>query len=241
MEPGRRPGVQGLRAVFLDAGGTLIHLDWGFLADALAAVGLTRTRAELERAFDGARRRVGALLTERPGCTDAERATTLWSTMLDGCGCVDPDAARIVAAEVRRRDAEDGLWAHVEPGTAEVLEGLRARGLTVGVVSNSDGRVASFLTAAGLAGHLDFVIDSGRVGVEKPDPRIFHIACRQAGVRAAQAVHVGDVHAIDVVGARAAGVRPILLAAAGADPGDCARIDSLADLPAHLSSLELSA
>ncbi|HUH11715.1 MAG TPA: HAD-IA family hydrolase [Longimicrobiales bacterium] len=241
MDPGDRRGNGALRAVFLDAGGTLIHLDWGFLAAALARVGIARTRPELERAFDGARRRVGRLLTERPGSSEAERASTLWSAMLEGCGCADPRLAADVAAEVRGRDAEGRLWAHVEPGTVDALRALRARGLTVGVVSNSDGRVATFLEAAGLSMHLDFIVDSGRVGIEKPDPRIFHVACAQAGIGPAAAVHVGDVHAIDVVGARAAGVRPILLAAAATDGDDCLRIASLTELPARLSSPDLSA
>ena len=49
------------------------------------------------------------------------------------------------------------------------------------------------------------------VGVEKPDPEIFRIALRRAGVEAAEAVHVGDLYAVDVVGARRAGLEPVLL------------------------------
>ena len=55
------------------------------------------------------------------------------------------------------------------------------------------------------------VIDSGAVGVAKPDPGIFTLALNAVGVEAARAVHVGDTVAADVVGARAAGVRPLHL------------------------------
>jgi hypothetical protein len=65
---------------------------------------------------------------------------------------------------------------------------------------------------------VDFVVDSGVVGVEKPDPRIFRIACERAGVKPAEAVHVGDFYDIDVLGARAAGVHALLL-----DPTTCIR------------------
>ena len=54
------------------------------------------------------------------------------------------------------------------------------------------------------------------VGVEKPDPRIFHLALERAGVAAAEAVYVGDLYSVDVVGARAAGLSAILM-----DPGAC--------------------
>ncbi len=58
---------------------------------------------------------------------------------------------------------------------------------------------------------LDFVVDSGAVGVEKPDPAIFRIALERAGVSAAEAMHVGDLFPVDVVGARRAGLEPVLL------------------------------
>ena len=76
------------------------------------------------------------------------------------------------------------------------------------MVSNADGRVESFLRHVGITKYLDFVVDSGLVGVEKPDPRIFEIALERAQVRKDEVVHVGDVYEVDVVGARAAGIEP---------------------------------
>jgi len=85
-----------------------------------------------------------------------------------------------------------------------------------GVISNSNGTIDSLLQALGLRPYLDFVLDSGVVGVEKPDPRIFRMALERAGVAPHEAVFVGDLYSIDVLGARAAGLSAILL-----DPGAC--------------------
>lgn len=224
-----------LKAVFLDAGGTLIHLDWAFLAAALREVDIVRSRAELEAAFDAARRTLTAYVLENPRTTNLERAAIVWGAMLERAGCRDGVAAK-VAERVRSREDEGLLWSHVEPGTIDALETLRARGLMLGVVSNSDGRVERFLELAGLRPHLDFVVDSGRVGVEKPDPRIFEIACGRAEVGPEHAVHVGDIYHIDVVGARAAGIAGILLDAAGEFSGDdsCPTLRAFRELPERL-------
>jgi FMN phosphatase YigB (HAD superfamily) len=93
----------------------------------------------------------------------------------------------------------------------------------VGVISNSNGSVRLALERAGLAGELDFVIDSSVVGVAKPDPRIFGLGLLAAGARAGETVYVGDSYFADVVGARRAGLGAVLF-----DPGrlwgdrDCA-------------------
>ena len=81
---------------------------------------------------------------------------------------------------------------------------------------NLETLVAATLEGVGLGRHLDFVIDSSQVGVEKPDPRIFRIALERAGMAATDAVYVGDLYSVDVLGARAAGLNAILM-----DPGAC--------------------
>ena len=80
------------------------------------------------------------------------------------------------------------------------------------------------------------VVTSLGVGFHKPQPEIFQEALRQAGVEASEAVYVGDQYQIDVVGARGAGVKGVLI-----DRGDdfreitdCPRIQNLADIVQHL-------
>jgi putative hydrolase of the HAD superfamily len=103
-----------------------------------------------------------------------------------------------------------------EPEAAAALALAREAGLVAGVVSNSNGTVRQALAALGLTRHLDFVLDSHEEGVEKPDPRFFERALARAGVRADAAAYIGDLYSIDIVGARRAGLRAVLM-----DPGGC--------------------
>jgi len=108
-----------------------------------------------------------------------------------------------------------GAFADVEPA----LRAARARGLAVVVVSNWDISLHGLLAELGLAPLLRGAVTSAEVGARKPDPRIFRRALELAGgVAPAQAVHVGDQPEEDVVGARAAGIEPVLIARAGVAP-----------------------
>ena len=117
---------------------------------------------------------------------------------------------------------------------------LAAAGYTLAIVSNATGTVEAQLRAnaicqvgPGPGVTVDAVIDSSVVGYAKPDPRIFEITLERLGVAPAEAVHVGDTPGADVAGARAAGIRPILV-----DPHDdhphleVERVRSLAEVPA---------
>jgi putative hydrolase of the HAD superfamily len=97
------------------------------------------------------------------------------------------------------------------PETAAVLTELRARGHRLAVVSNWDVSLLEVLDRTGLAPFFDTVVISAVIGASKPDPRPFAIALDELGAVAADAIHVGDTYGEDVVGARAAGVRPILV------------------------------
>jgi len=119
-----------------------------------------------------------------------------------------------------------------------VLAALRARGLRLVVVSNANGTLHRAFDRVGLTPLLDVVFDSFVEGVEKPDPRFFRLALERAGASAASTVHVGDIYHVDVVGARAAAITPVLVDPAGLYPdADCARIRGLADLPPALDRL----
>ncbi len=104
------------------------------------------------------------------------------------------------------------------------------------MVSNSNGTVADILRLVGLAGYLDAVMDSGVIGAEKPQPKIFIAAAAAVGVRPEEAVHIGDLYSVNVAGARAAGCGAILLDPAGAwGAVDC---PTAPDLPAAARLIE---
>jgi putative hydrolase of the HAD superfamily len=78
-------------------------------------------------------------------------------------------------------------------------------------VSNSEGQLETLLNEVGVLRVVDMVVDSGVVGVEKPDPRIFQFALDRFGIPAARALHLGDIYVTDVLGARGAGLRAALI------------------------------
>lgn len=206
-------------AVLFDAGNTLVFLDYGRLASAVgSALGLPLTEAGLrQHAADAAR------AMEQGRLTDRERGTVFLLTLFERAGV---PAVRVEELKATLLDLHQRahLWGATEPGTAEALERLKNAGIRLAVVSNSDGRAAAALAAGGLLDAFEFVIDSAEVGVEKPDPRIFQIALDRLGVSASDALYVGDLYEVDVVGARAAGLDVVLLDPAGANAGRDVRI-----------------
>jgi putative hydrolase of the HAD superfamily len=88
---------------------------------------------------------------------------------------------------------------------------LKERGHLIGVISNWDGRLSMLLEGLGIAEMLDTIVSSAEVGLHKPDPRIFELACERVGVTPREAVHVGDHHYADVLGASAVGMTPVLI------------------------------
>jgi len=143
--------------------------------------------------------------------------------LLDALGIADETERRALAEWRRGFNAPIGLCHQADPEAAEALARARARGWTVGVISNSNGSVVRALEIAGLSKQLDFVIDSSVVGVSKPDARIFALGLEAAGTAPAEVVYVGDSYFVDVVGARRAGLGAVLFDPGGVwGPRDCA-------------------
>lgn len=198
------------RAVLFDAGNTLLGLDHERIAPAEAReLGIELSATALRNASPAA-----ALAMEEGKGTDQERALRYLELLFIGAG-VAADRMAEVQQVLWAQHAERHLWTGVDPGTAAALGRLRAAGIGLGVVSNSDGRVAEALAAVGLAEFFTVVVDSKLAGFEKPDPRIFLPALDALKVAPAEALYVGDLYEVDVVGARRAGMTAVLLDPAG--------------------------
>jgi HAD superfamily hydrolase (TIGR01549 family) len=215
-----------IRAVLFDAGNTLLFLDYARMAAAVGtALGLPLTGPELAGGVAAASRRM-----EQPRASDRERATAFLEALFLEAG-VPFDRLAAVRDTLRRLHVERHLWSGIAADTHDALGRLRAAGLRLGVVSNSDGRVAEALAAAGLLGYFDVIVDSALAGVEKPDPAIFRPALEALGVPPDEALYVGDLYEVDVVGAQAAGIPAVLLVPKdAAAPDGCATVGSLGAL-----------
>jgi len=200
--------LKGVRAVLFDAGGTLIHLD----AERVSrAVGLDHDTALFRRAESEAFAAVRRLVIASPASTDAERVPLYFDTLLSGLGFTEREDRRAAVGRVAAEHARANLWSRGADGAAETLAALIERGYRVAVISNADGRVRGLLENAGLTPLLEFVLDSAEIGIEKPDPRIFHAATTRLELEPSACAYVGDIYEIDVVGAGGAGLVPVLI------------------------------
>ena len=215
--------------VLLDAGGTLISIDYARLGDAAAPYGPCPADRELDEAE--ARARAWADAGVRARLEMRQLWDGYFGRILERVGLPECHLAACLD-ELWRMHHEKGLWRRPIPGTRQVLERLHAAGKRLAVVSNAEGQVERDLEEAGFGDLLETVVDSRVVGVSKPDPRIFGIALERLGASAEDAVYVGDVPAYDVEGARAAGMPAILLDPHAIHDGvQAVRIRGLDELP----------
>ncbi len=218
--------ARALRAVFFDAGNTLVRMNYAAIAEELAVLGHVATPEAVQHAEWRTRVRFDAGMLAHSGSSTesgAARASSV-ELLLEELAIADASAALAIAAWRETYNLPVGIFNVADPEAEAALALCHDAGLKVGVISNSNGTVRALLATLGFARYLDFVLDSREVGVEKPDARIFALALARADVEPGQAVHVGDLYSVDVRGARGAGVEGILL-----DPGgywgqrDCRR------------------
>lgn len=201
-------GQPPVETILLDAGGVLLDLDYRYLRRLIQARHGEVDEGELARLEAIARREVHHRIRE--GARIQEMWRDYFHIILGRAG-VGQEVQQEIIDSLWEAHERFGLWTMAIDGGPQVVADLKRDGYRLGVVSNAEGRVARDLEQAGYADLFETVVDSHLVGVEKPDPGIFAIALERLGTNAAGAVYVGDVPAVDVEGARAAGLRPILL------------------------------
>lgn len=218
------------KAVLLDALGTLVELKPP--APPLRAAierrsGIDIGLAAAERGF---RAEIGHYLANHMRASDPA-----------GLELLRDECAEAMRAAIGRHDLDFGT---VRAAMLEALEfepfddvvpalgDLRARGLRLVVVSNWDCSLPSWLERAGLGGLFDGTVSSAVVGAAKPAPAVFEAGLALAGCSADEAVHVGDSVENDVEGARAVGIRAILVRRDGDLPAGVQAVRSLRDVSA---------
>ena len=220
-----------LRTLFLDAGGVLVHPGWRRVAETLGRHGVRVTADALMAAEPRAKLAIDLGMRAGAPSRDAKRAWEYMELVLEGAGVPVDAVAAAALVELRGYHAEHNLWEHVPDDVAPALERLSGLGLRLVVVSNANGTVQRLFERVGLSRHFHAICDSCVEGVEKPDPRFFHIALERAGASADSTMHVGDLYHVDVVGARNAGLRPMLLDPHGLYEGyETERVRTLGEL-----------
>jgi HAD superfamily hydrolase (TIGR01509 family) len=222
--------------VFLDAGGVLVFPNWIRISQTLAHHGVHVSARVLADAEPRAKKRLdtgGTILAT----TDQERGWTYFNLVLAEAGIDRSGATAAALADLHTYHQTSNLWETAPDDVRPALAALRARGLRLVVVSNANGTLQRAFARLGLTTAVDALFDSSDEGVEKPDPRFFHIALDRTSSRPESTVHVGDLYHVDVAGARAAGIGAILLDAAGLYEGcDCPRVRTLNGLVEWLDS-----
>jgi putative hydrolase of the HAD superfamily len=222
--------MAGLRTIFLDAGGVLVFPNWTRISAALRERGVDVDPGALAAAEPHAKRQLDRTPTIRAS-NDEKRGWLYFELILARAGVPLTAATADALAELHRYHQESNLWDCMPDDVVPALRALRDLGMKLVVVSNANGTLDRLAERIGLAGCVDCVLDSYVEKVEKPDPRFFEIAMARSGADRETTIHVGDLYEVDVVGARAAGITPVLLDATGLYPdADCVRVRSLPQL-----------
>jgi HAD superfamily hydrolase (TIGR01509 family) len=201
-----------LRVLLLDVGNCIAFLDMQAVADVARAEGHALEADVLQRAEGRAKRRYAEQMQR--GVSHQDGWGLYFVTLFTEVG-LPLETARALVAPIRRAHDALNLWRRVPADLRPALDRIRARGVRCGIVSNSEGQLPALLAHVGLTECFETIVDSHLEGVRKPDPEIFRRALARMRVTADDAIFLGDIPEVDVDGARAAGLRAVLV-----DPHD---------------------
>jgi HAD superfamily hydrolase (TIGR01549 family) len=185
-----------MRAVGFDFGQTLAELDYDFIAKRLrergAAFDAVSAVAHSKRAWD--------VYGEKKSEGHAIGWLAMMQEQLRGGGVADERVVEL-AAWLWQEQPRKNLWRRPITGMIELVRELRQNRVPLAIISNSEGHLAELVDELGWGADFDVVIDSGRIGIDKPDPRIFAHAGAALQVPLSELLHVGDSWEADVKGA----------------------------------------
>lgn len=205
-----------IEAVIFDAGETLLLLDQALIAAACRDAGATHVDvARVQDALLATREALDAWLLPElaagrappqhafPGGSVQEHTLSLLE--------LTRDQLRGAIRTLVQADRDQRLWTLVPDDGRSTLDALRARGLRLAVVSNSDGRIDRKLADEGLRDAFEVVLDSHVEGLTKPEPGLFLRCVERLSLPPERCAYVGDIFSIDVEGPRRAGLQGVLL------------------------------
>lgn len=204
------------KAVTFDFGQTLADLDVEMLSRRLGERGVALSPERLEGAVPAAWEAYNSSIKGGAGGHPWKILMTRLFEVAEAPTGAIAGAVDWLWTEQPRRN----LWRRPVPGMIDVARDLRRAGVPIGVLSNSEGKLAELIEEIGWSDVFPVVADSGKLGMEKPDRAIFDWTAAQLGVATGEIVHIGDAHAADVEGALKAGARAIWFRGDRARAGD---------------------
>ncbi len=194
------------KAFFFDFGDTLASTDPPFIfriAMAMRKSGFDITDREFEAEYVKADYRLFLKHKEMGRISPREHREWFFPILYESLTPIaDIESFR---ESVRREMNEIGFSRSPIPGAAELLDFLKGKGYLLAVISNNDGYTEEKCEEVGIRRYLDYVFDSTKLDMVKPDRRIFKYAAEKMGISPSDAVHIGDMYGTDVMGALNAG------------------------------------
>lgn len=223
-----------IRAIFYDLDGTLRINEphsWNVFTDFARELGFETSPADLvqlvrwEHAYFAESPELHADQAAFPNRTDFWANFSHRELLALGAG---PEQAAALSPRLAQRMLDEYRPADKIPEDLfETLQTLKAAGYLLGVLSNREKTFTDYLLELGLGNFFELAICAGEAGIYKPDPGVFHYLLEKAGVSADESIYIGDNYYADVVGARQAGLTPVLLDLLGIfDAPDCAVIQA---------------
>ncbi len=218
-----------IKAIFFDIGNTLFFYNYEFLRGLLEErYQVDVTNEELEATSRIIQRSFGEMVKQ--GMPHAEIAYEAYKKWFRSIGISDERIDHIIQT-INAHPFKHLFWAKMEEGAIDTLKWFLDRGYQLGVISNAEGQIERLIKHAGIEDCFQIILDSHEVGYHKPDERIFKKALKKLKVNANEAVHVGDLIEADVIGARAAGIEPILIDRDNSHADiDCLKVRKLREL-----------
>jgi len=203
------------RAIFFDAGETLVHPHPSFpelFADVLAREGLAVGMDDIHEQLHHIGERFSQAARDNElWTTSRERSRAFWLSVYERFLADLGLPGNSGLHETLYREFTDLANYALFDDVAPALEALRGSGVQLGVVSNFEEWLEHLLEALGVRDAFDVRVISGLEGMEKPDPRIYELALERAGVVAGEAAFVGDNPEFDVDPPAALGMFPVLI------------------------------
>lgn len=197
-----------IQTIFFDVGNTLriVQKDQAFIdraeADLMTLIRTTETHealfAKLEKRWQAYRKLSKSTLLD---CSEGE----LWTQYL--LPDYDPNLIYANAARLTRLWRDHDGHRVARPDAVDTIHALCQRGYTLGIIANTvtETEIPDWIAEAGLSKCFKSTILSSKVRLRKPDPDIYHLACRCIGTAEANCAYVGDNPVRDVEGTQAAG------------------------------------